>query len=207
MQCGFIWIMENGKKRSERYKGCISQRVLYGDEWFDLYERNTLLFTVVWNKLYRKELFDQIKFPEGKMVEDEYVVFPIFSKSKKTILLNKSSYYYIQRNDGRNQTTLLEKKIESYFEYSKIRLGILWNSNKEMFGRYLNSFFKDLMYYSYLVENSNLNYELISIMKKKSRRLLVYFFLFTDISVREKIKIFKWNMSTQKKKKIDIIRK
>lgn len=53
--------------------------------------------TYVWNKLYKKELWDKVKFPKGKLFEDEFTTYKIFNISTKVAVLNKKMYYYFQR--------------------------------------------------------------------------------------------------------------
>lgn len=51
-----------------------------------------------WNKLYRRELFQTIRYPEGFVWEDVGTTYKLFLKAKKIYLLNKSYYFYFQRS-------------------------------------------------------------------------------------------------------------
>lgn len=51
----------------------------------------------VWGKLFKRELFDNITFPEGKILEDLYTIPKILAKSKKVVMQHSSLYYYRQR--------------------------------------------------------------------------------------------------------------
>ena len=44
------------------------------------------------NKMYRRELFDGIRLPEGKVFEDIYSMHFVFERSKKTIFLPEGLY-------------------------------------------------------------------------------------------------------------------
>ncbi len=50
-----------------------------------------------WNKLFAKELFNEIRFPKGKVFEDILTIPRLFEKSKKVVLDNQPKYYYRQR--------------------------------------------------------------------------------------------------------------
>lgn len=52
---------------------------------------------VVWNKLYKSQLFKKLRFPEGKIHEDEYVNYQIMYPLEKCIYTNLKLYYYRQR--------------------------------------------------------------------------------------------------------------
>ena len=48
----------------------------------------------IWGKLYRKEIFNGIKFPEGRVFEDRYESVEIISHARQTILCPKALMYY-----------------------------------------------------------------------------------------------------------------
>lgn len=49
---------------------------------------------VFWNKLFKKELFDGVEFPEGVIYEGTIMVHRLFLKAKKILFLPESKYYY-----------------------------------------------------------------------------------------------------------------
>lgn len=52
------------------------------------------------NKVYKREVLDGIKFPEGRVYEDTFIQHHIFSKSEKTVFLNSSLYLYRFNESG-----------------------------------------------------------------------------------------------------------
>ncbi len=62
----------------------------------------------VWNKLYRKELFDGIVFPPGKNFEDAFVMHRVFERASKVVFVDKGLYYYRQRSNSIVHTCKLE---------------------------------------------------------------------------------------------------
>lgn len=56
--------------------------------------------TVVWNKLYKKDIFGSLKFEVGKYNEDEFFTYQILSKATTFVHINKHYYYYIQRAES-----------------------------------------------------------------------------------------------------------
>ena len=51
-------------------------------------------------KLYKKELFDGIRFPVGLIHEDEYVTYKLVYRSETVALTTEALYYYYQRPDS-----------------------------------------------------------------------------------------------------------
>ena len=48
----------------------------------------------VWNKLYRKELFRDISYPEDRSLEDQFVTYRLFAASRKVAYTEWAGYYY-----------------------------------------------------------------------------------------------------------------
>lgn len=53
----------------------------------------------VCNKLYKKEIFESLRFP-NKLYEDGFLAFKIYYLVKKYVFIGKSKYYYVQRNES-----------------------------------------------------------------------------------------------------------
>lgn len=51
-----------------------------------------------WNKLYKKELFLDVRYPKGFVWEDVGTTYKLFLKAEKVFLLDRSYYYYFQRS-------------------------------------------------------------------------------------------------------------
>ena len=55
------------------------------DMYSDMYD----IYVVSWNKLYDKELFLNLRFPLGKVNEDEFLAHELIYRSKKIVFVNK----------------------------------------------------------------------------------------------------------------------
>ena len=53
-----------------------------------------LSFVVAWGKMYKKELFQQIRYPIGKLHEDEFVTYRILFRLNQVAYISSSLYYY-----------------------------------------------------------------------------------------------------------------
>ena len=61
-----------------------------------LYENNVVM-VIAWNKLYKKELFDAVKYPKGRVHEDEYIIHQLLYQCKRVVYTSCKLYYYVQR--------------------------------------------------------------------------------------------------------------
>lgn len=62
-----------------------------------LFDKNSFN-NYAWNKLYKKSLFDSIKFPVNKKMEDLGTMYKLFSLAKKIIYQNIELYNYVIRD-------------------------------------------------------------------------------------------------------------
>ena len=92
-----------------------------------------------WNKLYKKELFDEIKYPVGKKYEDIGTTFYLLEKCNKVVVTGKSEYYYINRQDS-IVNNVTESTITDYIELIMQRYDYIEKNIKE-----LSSYNKDYL--------------------------------------------------------------
>lgn len=68
-------------------------------------------FVVAWDKLYRRELFNTIRYPKSKIHEDEFTSYKLFYEAKKIVAIEKKYYYYYQSPNSIMRSTINEKKL------------------------------------------------------------------------------------------------
>lgn len=71
--------------------------------------RFPVLDVIACNKLFNKDIFSDIRYPFGKMHEDEYLVLEIFERTKKVYWISNIIYNYRIRS-GSIMSTYLPKK-------------------------------------------------------------------------------------------------
>ncbi len=111
--CNFYY--ENYQGSLTKKKECQNQIYTSTEALKDIFLIQKNLEIMVWNKLYKKELFtkNNITFPKSMIHEDNFVTYKLFAKSKRISLINDKLYYYVQRNNSITNT------------YSKKRLDVL----------------------------------------------------------------------------------
>lgn len=55
---------------------------------------------VVWNKLYKKYLYDDVRFPIGKLNEDEFTTYKVLYKCETSICVTEEELYYYRVNEN-----------------------------------------------------------------------------------------------------------
>lgn len=101
--CDIAIVDENGQKLNDNgIAQTVIESKIYNQE--DMYERiittPNWFFVVAWNKLYKREIFDNISYPKGRIHEDELTIHYIVEKCNKITTLNEKLYFYVQRNQS-----------------------------------------------------------------------------------------------------------
>ena len=97
--CNYQKVDENDLPAGD--KSSVPFQVLTGMQALDkLYTDDYVFFTIACNKLFRRSLFDTVRFPEGKLFEDGYAAFRYYYASKTVVCLPDSFYFYRVRSNS-----------------------------------------------------------------------------------------------------------
>ena len=116
----------------------------------------------IWNKIYRKELWKDIRFPEGYVYEDIAVTYQLINLCQKVYILDRPLYMY-RRRAGSISDIKSSKNIKDYFTARSyferfIRDNVPGIYTDEQLKRYCrNSFFLRLRRYADYSPNSEEN--------------------------------------------------
>lgn len=97
--CNFEKVVE-GKQPISQAQG---DRMLFSQDecmWQILGGEYGLQFSTAWGKLFKKDIFSDIRFPKGKVHEDLYVAHQWFSRALKVVYTTGQLYYYMYREDS-----------------------------------------------------------------------------------------------------------
>lgn len=86
------------------------QKVYTIQEWMDLegdMKNNMhLAFTFSHLKLFKRELFGDIRYPVGRLREDDATIYKLYLKANQIHFTNEGPYYYSQRAEGLSRTAM-----------------------------------------------------------------------------------------------------
>lgn len=99
-------------------------KVFYND---DILKKYYKLFSVC-NKIFKRELFNSIKFPEGKIFEDARTTYKVANQAKIATFNRYNGYNYFQRETGIIGTLDINKM------YDRV---LMWNEIYEFVGKKL----------------------------------------------------------------------
>lgn len=97
---------------------CLEEKIELTDNKYEyLFNHKIEYFMVPWNKLYKTTLFEDLKYPNLKLAEDECLIHHILSKCKKVVIIPDVTYNYTQNpNSLTSQKLMFYKDMISAFE-------------------------------------------------------------------------------------------
>ncbi len=107
-------------------------------------------FTVAWNKIYKKEIFNDLRYTEGRIYEDSAILLLILNKCKRLVIVPNALYYYLRSFNSITKSQMNQQKIDSKTKNLVERIEFLKNNNyvnlcKNEFssiGSFVREFFK-----------------------------------------------------------------
>jgi len=133
--CGVQWVNEDQSIYTKVAKSPIKNEIIDREKaFYKLSDEKDFYYITVWNKLYKKSIFDKIRFPENRIHEDEFLIHHIFNQCSRIVSIKNELYYYVQRSNSITHS------------YSVRRLDAAW----ALYDRYLffsKEGYKDLSFY------------------------------------------------------------
>ena len=74
--------------------------------------RDRIFRQLIWNKLYRKSTIDDVRFPTGSKIDDEFWTYRVLANARKLVYTNKRLYAYRQQENSVMHLLSTEKRIQ-----------------------------------------------------------------------------------------------
>lgn len=112
VQCSFEKTINDFEVEKENLS---DERVYTNIEFLGKFcSKSTYLKTaVLWNKLYKKKLFNNIEFPEGKGIDDEYVICEVIFKADYICEIDDILYFYYMSPNSQMRSKPSLKSVDS----------------------------------------------------------------------------------------------
>ena len=96
---------------------------------FEVFGRKEGLFMILrnkwrsymWNKIFKKHLFDNIEFPKDRLYEDISIMHNLFHHASQSVRLHKAYYFYFQRENSILNTHNLEAEVNRQLHYANAK--------------------------------------------------------------------------------------
>lgn len=192
--CDYYKVNEYDIKKYEKMKSNNKDIKIENINNIDAIERiitRDIKIVVAWNKIYKRSLFDNLRYKEGVICEDEFLAHRIFYKCNKVSIINQKLYYYIQRKGSIINSPFSPKDFDKIYAI-KDRVDFL---NEKKITNLIDKAEKSFMdyfvwnYFTGYQRLENIEYEL----KRLKKEFNSVFYRILDnkfISLNEKITLF-----------------
>lgn len=161
-----------------------------------MYNTHATRTIVVWNKLYKKKIYDNLRFPVGKINEDEFITYKAFYNSNNLIATTNLSLYYYRyspqsimgRKFNAKRLDLLDALEERKQFYKEKNEKELFEMTVEVLQKYLKEF------YFLSLENIEEPKECLRKIKGIMRRNLIDYVSLKKVKLFSKIKMFLFSL-------------
>lgn len=159
-------------------------------EMFDHLYDNYLLSMVAWNKLYKKNIFDNLRYPKGKLVEDVALAHYIYNECNIIVITSLQLYFYYKRETSILGTVKVNLLDELDFVYDRIKFMKKENlTNSKSFNE-TKLYFMDTyigLYYKLRKNNKKIDKSLLYNYDKIMKQIYIET---NQISLKKQIKYF-----------------
>lgn len=126
------------------------------------------------NKLYKSELFNEIKFPKGRIYEDASVLYKLYMKSNRIVFIDKPLYNYIRRVGSTTNRPFSQSRLD-IVDMFKEKYDFMNDNYPEMCEKIKSMYYDSLRNIIVDIVNENTvekNYSSIKIVSKTIRKEL-----------------------------------
>ena len=112
--CG-VFLIEENTNNKKIFLQSKKNKLLKNNIFKYYYSKKNKIFCSAWNKLYKKEIFNEIRYPKGRIYEDSAIILKILGKCERVIVISNLLYNYLKRNESITGTNFDLKKLNSLF--------------------------------------------------------------------------------------------
>ena len=115
VECSFEIVKNYNNKLEETDNKCKTINKMSNIEMLEAFcsKKDYLKSAVLWNKLIKKELFNNLKFIEGKGIDDEYIIHELLYRSKISIVIDDKLYFYYMSEGSQMRSGYSLKALDS----------------------------------------------------------------------------------------------
>ena len=111
------------------------EKVYSPQEWLDQENnpRHNLFLTVIFTpfKLYKRELWEDIEYPVGRVREDDAIIHKLYLRCQRISFVNSAIYFYSQHEDSLSKT-VMQKDIATMISNAEERIALMAAMNYDI---------------------------------------------------------------------------
>lgn len=140
------------------YKQISNSQIIESIDILRNWYRNRPINYSACNKIYKRGVFSNIKYPEGKVFEDFYIVPDIITKIKRFYISEFGEYRYFERKNSILTSGLSLDKMEDLLEAKKKMYDLLYNNRHHLKKETIISYISMLKTFIDIADNGSFKY-------------------------------------------------
>lgn len=150
--------------------------------------KNKPTFIYPWNKLYKRSLFEDIKYEFGNMYDDETVAHKLLYNSKKITYIHSELYYYVKRRGSQINTPFHIKKFDRIYALKNREVFFRNKKEYDLHQKALQHYMETFFWYYYMAKSNlrDVNKELKK-LKRTFDKSLIYLLRHKEIGWKQKL--------------------
>lgn len=172
VSCGVNWVDEDGNTLSIK---CGDECVLNQPDAIKCLLTNGIIREQVWDKLYKREVIHNVRFVEGKKIDDVFWTYRAIGNARKIAVIKDALYFYTQRSSSVMGAGYQDYWMQTLEAYQK-RCDYISEAFPEVYDVSVSSLINTCMYHMQMAQLSDRNQKQIeqiqSVVKsKKSEKI------------------------------------
>lgn len=115
--CGFSTHKTKGRMKPKTAKRINKKSRVLSKSDMQMEILNAHFESAPWNKIYKKAIWRDLRFPDGYVYEGTYIVFDIFEKAERTVIINESLIMYRNRPGSISNTCSVKNIHDAEYAY------------------------------------------------------------------------------------------
>lgn len=196
--CSFKWV-QNEKEVLNK----IDEEIVYSnlEALNKIYDKNYTNIIVAWNKLYHRKLFDNLRYPVGKIHEDEFLTPILIHRANKISITNKELIYYRQNSNSITNSKFSVKRLDYIYALENRLNYFNQNSLEKLYKKGVWLLMDNIIRFYYIIKNSDIP-EKKQLMKMLKVKLFNIINITGGLSSKDKVKIMLFEISPNLFKRI-----
>lgn len=151
----------------------------------ELCGNNSVQFVIACNKLYKKNLFDKLRYEDGRYHEDEFIIHNLLYKCRDIVYIELDLYNYYQREGSIMKNNSPKRIIDSLDAYES-RMKFFYKNKMNNLTDYIAYFYVIKFFNEYKKEfiiNNNYNKK----MKRSFLNNIIFLLNSSKFNIKEKL--------------------
>lgn len=158
----------------------------------DIYYDDSYDATAACARLYRINLFEEVRFPVGKWHEDTFTTYKLYFSINKVAVVNEELYYYFQNPESIVHVSWNPRKMDLFEATENQLVFFKEKKNDEMYRMVLNRYIKNIIWNMKLTKNDPKLKKYYFQLRKKLRLVLARHKKYLGLTYKKDINIYKY---------------